>query len=122
MLTLEQQHNKDFLPRYEDPGQWEDNTPDLLDYERMIEHLEEYGQPVIQSSYYFIRSHEKGYSLCRIMTAGNLFSCEHVDHEEYGISDEDLEFAAGTPGEAFPFEGYFPVSALIITKLEAILV
>ena len=121
MLTLEQQDNKDLLPRYEYPGQLEENIPDLLDYERMIEHLEEYGQPVIQSSYYFIRFHQGEYSLHRIMTAGNLYSCGQVDHDEYGISDEDLEFAAGTPGEAFPFEGYFPVSGLIITKLEAIL-
>lgn len=120
MVTLDYQ-KMNVLPGDGYPGQSKEEDPDPLACDAIITHLEEYGQPVISSFYYFIRARGGGYSLYRITVAGGLYSCEKVDHEQYGISDDDLGFAAETPGEAFPFEGYFPVSGLIISKLEAIL-
>jgi hypothetical protein len=118
MLTMEP-GRKDVLGPETGPGT--EGLPDQLDYETVMDHLEEFGQPIIQSSYYFIRPGREDLNLYRLSIVGNLYSCETVDHDSFGITDDDLEYAVSSSGEDFPYEGYYPISVVIIRKLEALL-
>jgi hypothetical protein len=57
-------------------------------------------------------------NLCRIVPgAGKIFFHEVVEHENFGISDDDIKEAISKdPGE-FTLAGYHPISAHIESKL-----
>jgi len=104
------------LPRYVMPD------ASVPAYDEILEQLQEYHRSLIGSSYYYIRTQKDRTYLCRILPgAGKLFFHEIVDHEKYGISEDDLEEAVSLGEGSFSTPGYFPVSGHIETKLRVIL-
>ena len=91
-------------------------------YDEIMEQLQEYHRSLIGTSYYYIRVENDRMVLCRIVPgAGKLFFHEIVDHEEHGISEDDLEEAVSMGEGVFSTPGYYPVSGHIETKLRVIL-
>jgi hypothetical protein len=103
------------LPRY--------IRPDALipEYEEILEQLHDYHRSLIGSSYYYIRAENERKSLCRIVPgAGKIFFHEIVNHEQHGISEEDLEAAVIQNTGSFSMAGYYPISSHIETKLRVL--
>lgn len=91
-------------------------------YEEIMEQLQEYQRSLIGSSYYYIRADDRQCSLCRILPGGGkIFFHEVVDHEKYGITDEEIELAVSRDTDQFSVEGCHPISAHIESKLRVIL-
>jgi hypothetical protein len=104
------------LPRYIMPD------ASVPAYDEIMEQLQEYHRSLIGTSYYYIRAKNDRMVLCRIVPgAGKLFFHEIVDHEEHGISEDDLEEAVSMGEGVFSTPGYYPVSGHIETKLRVIL-
>jgi len=91
-------------------------------YDEILEQLQEYHRSLIGSSYYYIRVENENVSLCRILPGGGkIFFHEVVDHDKYGISEDDIELAVNHDTGQFSVEGYHPISAHIESKLRVIL-
>jgi hypothetical protein len=104
------------LPRY--------ITPDasVPEYDEILKQLQEYQRSFIGSSYYYIRVKNDRTYLCRIVPGGGkIFFHEIVDHEKYGISEDDLEEALNLDTGSFSMPGFYPVSSHIETKLRVII-
>jgi hypothetical protein len=104
------------LPRYVMPD------ASIPAYDEILKQLQEYHRSLIGSSYYYIRADNENVSLCRILPgAEKIFFHEVVEHEKYGISDDDIEHAVRQDTGQFSLEGYHPISAHIESKLRVIL-
>ena len=92
------------------------------EYEVILEQIQQYRKSQIGSSFYYIRAGEESTLLCRIIPGGGkIFFHEVVDHENHGISDEDIaEAIKGDPG-TFTLPGHHHISPLIEKKLRALL-
>jgi hypothetical protein len=104
------------LPRYVMPD------ASVPAYDEILVQLQDYHRSLIGSSYYYIRAEKNQMSLCRIVPgAGKIFFHEVVDHEKYGISEDDIEEAVNMDSGVFSIAGYHPVSAHIESKLRVLL-
>lgn len=116
MATVQKIGGIEPLPRY--------IRPDSLipEYEEILEHLHNYHQSPIGSSYYYIRTEKERKSLCRIVPGvGKVFFHEIVNHEEHGISEDDLEDAIIQNAGSYTTPGYYPISSHIETKLRVLM-
>jgi hypothetical protein len=100
------------LPRYIRPD------ASVPEYDELIEQLQEYHRSLIGSSYYYIRAENDILFLCRILPgAGKLFFHEIIDHDNHGISDDDLEEAINLDTGSLSTPGCYQISPHIETKL-----
>jgi hypothetical protein len=108
---------RDPLPRYAMP---DGSEPE---YEAILEQIQYYRQSMIGSAFFYIRARvTEGFCLCRIIPGGGkIFFHEIVDHQRYGISDEDMEEALKYDTGAFTLPGHFHISPHIEKKLRALL-
>jgi hypothetical protein len=91
-------------------------------YDEILHILENNNCSPIGSSYYYILTNEMRTSLCRIVPGGGkIFFHEIIDHEKFGISDEDLNDAITSDAGSFSLNGYYPISSHIDTKLRILL-
>jgi hypothetical protein len=91
-------------------------------YDEILHLLEEHNCSAIGSSYYYILANEQRTALCRIVPgAGKVFFHEIVEHEKYGVSEEDIEEAVALDGGNLSSPGYYPVSSHIDSKLRVLL-
>ena len=104
------------LPRYIMPD------ASVPAYDEILEQLRDYHRSFIGSSYYYIRDEGEKCSLCRILPGGGkIFFHEVVDHEKYGISEDEIEQAVHYDTGQFSVEGYHPISPHIESKLRVII-
>jgi len=105
------------LPWYAVPDQSEP------EYEAILEQVQDQRKSMIGSSFYYIRAKEKEeLCLCRIVpSAGRIFFHEIVDHQKYGISDDDLDDARRHDIGVFTMPDHFHISVLIEKKLRVLL-
>ena len=106
----------DPLPRYIMPD------ASVPAYDEILEQLQEYQHSMIGSSYYYIRKENERLFLCRIVPGtGKIFFHEIVSHENFGISDDDLEDAVIKDPGNITINGYHSISDHIESKLRALL-
>lgn len=90
-------------------------------YDEIMAHLQDSYRSCIGISYYYIRAGSNETALCRIVPGGGkIFFHEMVDHENYGISDADIDEAVRRDTGLFPFPGYYPISIRIENKLRVL--
>ena len=91
-------------------------------YDEILHLLQEHNCSPVGASYYYILANEQRTSLCRIVHgAGKVFFHEIVDHEKYGVSEDDIEEAITLDGGKLSAPGYFPISSHIESKLRVLL-
>ena len=116
MATVQNIGHIEPLPRYLRP----DNA--IPEYEEILGQLQAYRQSLIGSSYYYIRAENDRKYLCRILPGGGkIYFHEIVDHQKFGIAENELEEAVSLDKGSFSTPGYYPVSPPIETKLRGIL-
>jgi hypothetical protein len=105
------------LPRYAMP---DGSAPE---YEAILERIQYHRRSMIGSSFFYIRAGDnEDLCLCRIIPGGGkIFFHEIVDHDTYGISDEDLLEAGKYDAGAFGLPGHIHISPHIEKKLRALL-
>jgi hypothetical protein len=101
--------------------EWSEHQ-DPMRYSEILEWLSDSRESYIGSSYYYIRSCSDNPTICRLnITGGSLYSQEVLDHNKYGISDEDLDEAILFREEEPEIPGHYPISIHIEKKLRTIL-
>jgi hypothetical protein len=116
MSTIQKTCHIEPLPRYIRPD------AAVPEYEEILAQLQEYHRSLIGSSYYYIRVENDRTYLCRILPGGGkIYFHEIVDHEKYGIAEDELEKAVSLDKGSFSTPGYYPVSPHIETQLRVIL-
>ena len=116
MVTVKKVSGMEQMPRYIIPDASEP------DYMEILVQIQKYQGSPIGNSYYYIRTVNKYISLCRIIHgAGKVFFHEIVDHQKYGISDEEIKEAICEDRGAFTLPGHHPISSHIEMKLRALL-
>jgi len=104
------------IPRYVRPD------ASVPEYDAILGQLQEYHRSPIGSSYYYIRVEDDRKFLCRILPGGGkIYFHEIVDHEKYGIAEDELEESVRLDKGSFSTPGYHPVSPNIETKLRTTL-
>jgi hypothetical protein len=87
-------------------------------YELILEKVQDYDNYLIGSSYYYIKADDKHCYLCRIVHGGGkIFFHELVDHENHGISEDDIAEAVRLGTGSFSLPDYYPISPHIEQKL-----
>jgi hypothetical protein len=103
------------VPRYINPDH---SAPD---YDAIIGQLLESRKSQIGASYYYIRADENICALCRILPGGGkVFFHEIVNHEQHGISDEEITDSIRQDPGLFSLPGHYQISPHIETKLRAL--
>jgi hypothetical protein len=104
------------VPRYIMPDQ---STPN---YELILEELHNQGRSQVGSSYFYIRKSDDWTSLCRIMYGGGkVFFHEVMDHQKYGISEEDIDQAVQQGTALTVLSDHFFISQQIEMKLHTLI-
>ncbi|MFZ1127554.1 hypothetical protein [Methanoregula sp.] len=105
------------LPRYAMP---DGSEPE---YGAILEQIQNYRKSMIGSSFFYIQARPaEEPCLCRIIPGGGrIFFHEIVDHQKYGISEEDMEDALKYDTGTFTLPGHFHISPHIEKKLRALL-
>jgi hypothetical protein len=104
------------LPRYIRPD------AAVPEYEEILAQLQEYHRSLIGASHYYIRAENDRAYLCRILPGGGkIYFHEIVNHDKYGITEDELEEAVRLDKGSFTSPGYFPLSPPIETKIRVIL-
>jgi hypothetical protein len=102
------------LPLLEEGG-----DPDLQEF---MGGVEEDIRAMVGRHYYFIRCRAEGAALCRVpLFARGQFPREVLDHNQHGISDDDLYHAIGVRAGNTAIPGYYKISDHIEGKLRALL-
>jgi hypothetical protein len=92
------------------------------EYERILKQLQDFRNPLIGRSYYYIRSGKEFSNLCRIVHGrGKVYFHEIVNHRQHGISDEDINEAVRQCQDFPVLSGYYPISSHIEMKLRALI-
>jgi len=92
------------------------------EYKAILEHIQTCRKSQIGSSYYYIRAGEESTILCRIIPGGGkVFFHEVVDHQNHGISDDDITEAVKSDTGTFTLPGHYHISPHIEKKLRALL-
>ncbi|MFA5236487.1 MAG: hypothetical protein WC362_01360 [Methanoregula sp.] len=117
MITDGRNADREPLPRYAMP---DGSEPE---YEAIIEQIQYQRKSMIGSSFYYIRAGVTDeFCLCRIIPGGKkIFFHEIVDHQKYGISDEDMQEAVKYDTGTFTLPGHIHISPHIEQKLRALL-
>ena len=103
---------RDPVPRYIMPD------ASIPPYDEMLKHLKAYPRSYIGSSYYYVRAEHDCAHLCRILPGGGkIYFHEIVDHEKYGISDQDMKDAIRPDAGSFSLPDCYPISSRIGEKL-----
>jgi len=103
------------VPRYVNPDH---SAPD---YDAIIEQLQSCRSSQIGASYYYIRADENICALCRIIPGGGkVFFHEIVNHEQLGISKDEIQESVKQDPGLFTLPGHYTVSPLIETKLRVL--
>jgi hypothetical protein len=105
------------LPRYAMP---DGSKPE---YEAILEQIQYLRKSMIGSAFFYIRVRAaEEFCLCRIIPGGGkIFFHEIVDHQKYGISDEDMQDAVKYDTGVFTLPGHIHISPHIEKKLRALL-
>jgi hypothetical protein len=115
MSIVQKTSGREPMPRYVMPD------ASIPPYDEILHMLQEHNCSPVGASYYYILSNEHRTALCRIVPgAGKVFFHEIVDHEKYGVSEDDIEEAITMDGGVLPTPGYYPVSSHIDTKLRVL--
>lgn len=110
-------HNSKAVPRYVMPDA---SVPAC---ETILEHLCEHHNVCIGSSYYYISAYGKEHMICRIVyTNENISLHEILDHEQYGISEDDIMNAIRLDTGSIKLPNIYRISPHIETKLRIILI
>jgi len=116
MVTVKKVSGSVSLPGYFMPDASES------EYMEILNQVQECPSSLVGNSYFYIRTGNGYASLCRIIPgAGKVFFHEIVDHQKYGISDEDIEEAIFEDRNTFTLPGHHPVSSHIEMKLHTFL-
>jgi hypothetical protein len=93
-----------------------------MEIDTLFKQLYEYRKSLIGSSHYYIKV-EHGYiSLCRMIYAGGkMYFSEIVNHQEYGISDIEIEEAVRLNCYNLSLADHYHISPHIEKKLRALL-
>jgi hypothetical protein len=104
------------LPRY---ATADGSVPE---YEAILTQIQDYRKSMIGRSFFYIHSGEsEQLFLCRIIPgSGKIFFHEILDHQKYGISDDDMEQAQKIDTGTFTLPGHFHISPHIEKKLRAL--
>lgn len=93
-----------------------------MEIDTLFQHLYEYRKSLIGSSHYFIKVERGCISLCRMIYAGGkMYFSEIVNHQEYGISDIDIEEAVRLNCHNLCLADHYHISPHIEKKLRALL-
>jgi len=104
------------LPRYVMPDESEP------EYDLILDELHNHRRSQIGSSYFYIKSDEEGCAMCRIIHGGGkVYFHEIVDHQQHGISDEDIEHSVKMDPGTFALPGHYHISDHIEKKLRALM-
>ncbi|HNX18548.1 MAG TPA: hypothetical protein PKM50_09525 [Methanoregula sp.] len=117
MTTKEMHAEREPLPRYAMP---DGSEPE---YEAILEQIQYQRKSMIGSAFFYIRAGvAENLCLCRIIPGGGkIFFHEIVDHQKYGISDEDMEDAVKYDTDIFGLPGHIHISPHIESKLRTLL-
>jgi hypothetical protein len=117
MTTVGLNTDREPLPRYAMP---DGSKPE---YEAILEQIQHHRKSMIGSAFFYIRAGAaEEFFLCRIIPGGGkIFFHEIVDHQKYGISDEDLQDAVKYDNDVFTLPGHIHISPHIEKKLRALL-
>jgi hypothetical protein len=86
--------------------------------EIILDHLCEHHDICIGSSYYYISAYGKEHMLCRIDYINDKIALhEIIDHEQYGISDDDIDNAIESDTGSPRLPNIYCISPHIETKL-----
>jgi len=93
-----------------------------IEIDTLFKHLYEYRKSLIGSSHYFIKVEMGCISLCRIVYGGGkLYFSEIVNHQQYGISDIEIEEAVRLNCHKLCLADHYHISPHIEQKLRALL-
>jgi len=108
---------RELLPRYAMPDESEP------EYEAILKEIQYQRKSMIGSAFFYIRAGVTDrHCLCRIIPGGGkIFFHEIVDHQKYGISDEDMEESVKYDTGTFTLPGHIHISPHIEKKLRALL-
>jgi hypothetical protein len=93
------------------------------EYEAILEQILDHRKSMIGRSFFYIHAGEsEQLCLCRIIPGSKkIFFHEILDHQKYGISDDDMEQALKSDKGTFTLPGHFHISPHIEKKLRALL-
>ena len=105
------------LPRY---AMADGSEPE---YEAILEQIQNYRTSMIGRSFYYIHAGDANVlRLCRIIPGGGkIYFHEIVDHQKFGISEDDMEEALKYDTGAFTLPRHYHISIHIERKLRALL-
>lgn len=91
------------------------------DYDAIIGQLQTCRKSQIGASYFYIRADENICALCRIIPGGGkVFFHEIVNHEQHGISEDEITDSIKQDPGLFTLPGHYQISPHIETKLRAL--
>ena len=93
------------------------------EYEAILEQIQNHRKSMIGRSFYYIHSVQTDQlRLCRIIPGGEkIYFHEVVDHQKFGISDDDIKESLKFDTGVFTLPGHFHISPHIEKKLRALL-
>lgn len=104
------------LPRYTMPDESEP------EYALIMDELLGDVKSLIGSSYYYVRLDGDDCLLCRIIHGGGkIYFHEIVNHEQHGISEEDILLATKIETGKLALPGHYTISPIIEKKLRALM-
>ncbi|MGA2912226.1 MAG: hypothetical protein ABSE07_01785 [Methanoregula sp.] len=93
-----------------------------MEIDILFKRLYEYRKSLIGSSHYYLKVEQGCISLCRMVYAGGkLYFSEVVNHQEYGISDIEIEEAVRLNCHNLCLADHYHISPHIEKKLRALL-
>jgi len=104
------------------PPEMSFGSGDPLQSSEIIAWLGERQESYVGSSYYYIRSNQEQYAICQVKISGsNLYSIDVINHEEHGISDDDIADAVRSFVEEPEIPGHYHIDKYIEQKLRTLL-
>jgi len=95
---------------------------DPLRCSEIIDWLGERQESFVGSSYYYIRKSREQYVICRLKISGGiLYSIDVINHDEHGISDDDIADAVRSSEEEPEIPGHYHIDRYIEQKLRTLL-
>ncbi|HVP94511.1 MAG TPA: hypothetical protein VMS89_04985 [Methanoregulaceae archaeon] len=93
-------------------------SDDPMQYSEIIEWIEGRRESFVGSSYYYIREDRERPVICRMkITGGYLYSIDVIDHDEHGITDDEIAHAIRFSGDEPDIPGHYHIDGHIGRKL-----
>jgi hypothetical protein len=95
---------------------------DPMQSSEIIDWLVERQESFVGSSYYYIREGREQFVICRLkISGGYLYSIDVIDHEEHGISNDDIADAVRSSDGEPEIPGHYHIDRHIEQKLRTLL-